>query len=317
MPYPNVAVPAFPNVPNAPGVPQVLRSALATANRVTGALTGVLDVGTGAFTGRLQGILTQATGRVTPILATARGVLDAANNVSATLTSFTGVFGASVVGTLTGSIDRLTGVISATLDSLTTGTSGSGLAASVNLGASRLASAVAEPFVWGLYRNGSAVLTGDNVIAVEYQKDFRILTYPTEGGGFQSYNKVETPYSFRVTFTKGGTEAERAAFLEACERIVASLDLYDVATPEKTYVSSNATHMDYRRTSQNGVQLIAVEVLMEQVRTTAAAAFTSSKTASGAGNSNTGAVQAVPPTPPQIPPIDASLAGAANRFAGA
>lgn len=305
MPLPIIVVPPFPNVPSAPGVPPVLRSAVGAVNSLTGGLTGVLDVRTGAFTGSVAGVLAQASGQVGTALGTLRGVLDASNNLSGILS---GNVGGQVVGALTGVVDRVTGVIQAKISGVVDGLTGGFAALS---GDSPTINAEAEPFQWGIYlSSGAPAITGDNVAAVEYTRDFRIATFPIESGGFESYNKVAQPYSVRLTFTQGGTVADRTAFLDAVEAAQASLDLYDVATPEKTYVGLNVVHVDMRRTSKNGATLLTVDVGLEQVRTAAAAAFSNTKAPSGADGVNAGAVQPAAPTPPQAVAIDSALAGA-------
>lgn len=303
MPLPNITVPAFPNVPNVPGVPPLVRSALASANSFAGTLTGSLDPRTSVFTGQLSGILTQATGQAGAIIGTVRGVLDSANNFTATLS---GVVGGNLVGTLTGLVDRATGVIRATVAAAVTQING---VLGVLTGDSLSLLTQAEPFKWGIFSStGAPVIVGDNVKALDFNRDFRIVDYPVEKGTFESYNKVETPLEVRVTFTKGGSVAERADFLAACDIALSSLDLVSVATPEMTYTEMNVVHVGGDRNHESGANLLTVEVGLQRVRATAVTAFTAgqTKTPSGAGDKNAGPVQAVDPTDTQTRAVAAS-----------
>ena len=90
------------------------------------------------------------------------------------------------------------------------------------------------PSQWGIFLNGSPVVLADTVLAVEYKKDSQVSKYPIEGGGFESYNKVATPFDVRVTLATGTSDENRAAFLASVEAIVNDYNLYTVTTPEAT-----------------------------------------------------------------------------------
>jgi hypothetical protein len=312
MPFPTVIVPPFPNVPFAAGVPPVLRSAAGAIDTLAAALTGSIDPATGGFTGRIDGLLSQATGRVAALSGVVQGVADGSNNIAAVFSSL-GVRG-DVVGQITGLVDRVTGTINGGLSGVVSMLSGEVTPTAADGPA---VTAQVDPFQWGIFTTGGApVVVGDSVAALEYNREFRLSTYPVEGGSFESYNKVEVPYDVRVTFTKGGTKADRSTFLAQVESAVASLDTYDVATPERVYTGVNAMRSSLRRTADRGATLLTVEVSLQYVRKTATAAFTNTKTPAGAADANTGAVQAVPPTPAQAAAaaaVESSLAALVER----
>lgn len=152
---------------------------------------------------------------------------------------------------------------------------------------------------WGIYQSGAPVVVADSVVDVSYSKDFRISDYPVEGGGFQSYDKVELPYEAKIRFATGGSSEDRKALINSIEAIIGTTALYDFATPDKIYTSCNVTHQDYKRTSSNGVGLLVIDVYVEQVRVTATAQFsnvggppiTNAKTPAGQSAVNQGSVQ--------------------------
>lgn len=289
MPQPVIDVPPFPNVPAVAGVPPVLRSAVGAYNALTGAITGVRDAATGEFTASIDGLLTMGTGQVGPILGTLRGVLDGSLNFSALLSG--GIAG-QAVGTLAGVIGSA-GTVSGTVTSLLSQVSGN----LGGLGADTADTTVqTEPFQWGIFDSGgTAVVTGDSVEAFEEAKEYRVANYPLEQGAFESFNKVEVPQDVRLTFKKGGTLADRTAFLTSLDTALKSLELYDVLTPEATYTSVNIVHRDMRRTADKGATLLTVDVGLQQVRTTAQTTFTNSKDPSAAGTVNAGPVQPISP----------------------
>lgn len=154
---------------------------------------------------------------------------------------------------------------------------------------------------WGIYTSGGAPLvTGDSVVGFEYKGEFRVSDYPLEGGNFESYNKVATPFDIRMVFTKGGTDADRAAFLTELQSLLDSVEIVSAVTPEMPYPSVTVDHIDYRRDAKNGVTLLTVAVWLVEVRTVAAGTFSNTRQPSGADPVNDGPVQ------PSAPPTGAS-----------
>jgi hypothetical protein len=157
---------------------------------------------------------------------------------------------------------------------------------------------------WGLYDEGGAqAIIPDSIVSFEHGKEEQISTFPVEKGGFQSYNKVETPYNIHLVMTKGGPIDERVAFLALCETLRASTDLYDVYTPEMHYENGNVTRTSQVRNATNGAQLLTVEMVIEEVRNSATSQFTASSTQSptSADAADDGSVQPDAPTPAQTP----------------
>lgn len=120
------------------------------------------------------------------------------------------------------------------------------------------------PAQWGIFgQDGQPVLVSDAVGSVEYEREYDISNYPQEQGAFESYNKVQVPYSAKVTLLSGQT---RQQLLETLDPIVASLDLVSVVMPEISYPSANLLRYGFRRTFRNGVSLIAVDVWCKEIR---------------------------------------------------
>lgn len=161
-----------------------------------------------------------------------------------------------------------------------------------------------EDAQWGVFdADGNLMIDPDSFGAIEYMKEYRISNFPVEEGGFQSFNKVETPFSARIAMFKGGSDADRLDFLTDVEAAIATLDLYSILTPSRGYDNANLTRYDYSQTAQNGVTLLRVDLSFEQVRDTAVATFTNSKAPSGADAVNDGSVQPKAPTPAQTPAV--------------
>lgn len=155
------------------------------------------------------------------------------------------------------------------------------------------------PSEWGIFmESGQPAVIPDSIISVDQRKEWRISDYPTEDGGFQTYNKVETPGDIRVRMAVSGVES-RGPFLASVQAMCSALDLLTIVTPDAAYDSMNAIHYDYRREQRSGASLLQVDVWFEEVRVTAQTQFTNTKSPEGAANSSGGNVQGVSPTAAQ------------------
>ena len=118
---------------------------------------------------------------------------------------------------------------------------------------------------WGLFLGGAPVVTAESVVGVEYRKESMIADYPVEEGAFASYNKVKSPFDFRLRFSAGASAAARAALIASIDAIADDLNLYDAVTPEAVYTNVNVAHHDYHRTARNGVGLMVIDVWCLQI----------------------------------------------------
>lgn len=127
---------------------------------------------------------------------------------------------------------------------------------------------------WGIFStDGANVLEADSVVSVEHSAEFRISDYPVEGGAFESYDKVATPFGIRIALTKGGTVEERGQFLIAAQTLLESLTAYDVVTPERVYLNVNVTRIGRTANSTNGAGMATVELVLQEIRQAAKAAY--------------------------------------------
>jgi len=151
---------------------------------------------------------------------------------------------------------------------------------------------------WGLFTQGDApALNPDSVIRVSYHGEAKVSTAPLEQGAFYSYNKVQQPFAARLTFVIGGTPAERLVFLQACEGAKQSLGLYDLAMPEWVRKNVNVTHYDFDRSGLSGVNLLAVDVWVEEIRFAGPPKFSNPAAPSGANPVNAGTVSPTSDSP--------------------
>jgi hypothetical protein len=164
------------------------------------------------------------------------------------------------------------------------------------------------PPVWGVFDlSGNKVLDPDSFLSFEYRNQARVSDYPQEQGAFSTYNKVQTPFDVRVRMAVGSDQASREAFLAKVDSMLKSIELFNVVTPEATYVNTTLEAYDYRRQTTNGATLLIVDLAFLEVRVTATAQFSAAassnplpadqvKSPSGADPISDGQVQASAPT---------------------
>jgi hypothetical protein len=174
---------------------------------------------------------------------------------------------------------------------------------------------------WGIFNSdGKAIVTADNVVAFEYKQDWAIADFPLERGAFESYDKVWQPFDARIMFSSGGTVENRQKLLASIDAIAGDLNLYDIITPEKHFVSVNVAHYDImKRSSNDGAGLVKVNIWLKQINETAAAAFAQppATSASSSTVSNSPASNAAQPggmMPGEVVPAKPS--GATPQSAG-
>ncbi len=130
---------------------------------------------------------------------------------------------------------------------------------------------------WGIYdSNGKRLGESSSFVkyfgptlstdSVEYSKETKIADFPIERGGFASYNKTEAPANPMVTLCMAGSEGDRTAFLKAIDAASKSLALYNVVTPEVTYIEHSIERYNYQRRADHGATLLIVELSLREIR---------------------------------------------------
>lgn len=169
------------------------------------------------------------------------------------------------------------------------------------------------PPQWGIFSlAGASVIAADTVVDVEYRQDWAVADAPQERGAFTSYDKVASPFDARLAFAAGGSLANRRAFLRSIKKIAGDLNLYDVVTPEETYLNCNVSHYDYRR-ADGAAGIVKVSVHLVEIRETGEAALSNTAQPDGAGQKDGGQVQTTDtPAQHQVTVAEAVGAGANN-----
>lgn len=160
-----------------------------------------------------------------------------------------------------------------------------------------LGNSVSNLFGGGLGTNFGLTTNTFSVVDFAYKQDWAIADYQVEGGGFQSYDKVQLPFDVRMRVAAGGTSSNRQSLLDEIDAIANTLFLFDVYTPEKIYQSCSIAHYDYKRSANSGVGIIVADMWLQQIRVSSTAQYQNTQQPTVAGTVGTGnsSAQAVPP----------------------
>ena len=149
--------------------------------------------------------------------------------------------------------------------------------------------------------SGSATVLSTN--SVEVNRETRVSDFPVEAGSFASYNKVQLPTGNSVVLVLGGNSGDRTAFLNQIDQAIESLTQYFIITPESVYGPSTIERYNLIRRADRGATLLAVEIVLKEIREVSAAFSTvqtpinQPQNPAATPQSNSGLVQ--PQAPPQ------------------
>jgi hypothetical protein len=151
------------------------------------------------------------------------------------------------------------------------------------------------------------VVTPDSIEDFGYRNEYELPNFFVQDGSFANYNKVANPFEPYVRMTKTGSKSDRAAFLQQCEDILASIDLYYILTPERTYTNVNPYRMELTRRGTGGAYRVDVDLYFQEIRAVTAQYTTTAPTTQNAQDpsatpvQNNGLVNGDTPTnPPDV-----------------
>ena len=178
--------------------------------------------------------------------------------------------------------------------------------------------------------NPLPVIEATSFFRLGYTQEYTLPTNPIQNGSFATFNKIATPFEVELRLVKSGPLSERAKFLDDMERIGASLQLYRIVTPERTYQPVNISSFSLIRDGAQGAfffaeaDITAVEIrqVTPQYSTTqgdSGASTANAQDPSALPTTNIGTLNAVtPPTDVQtkIERTIAPLRAFSNLFTG-
>jgi hypothetical protein len=135
--------------------------------------------------------------------------------------------------------------------------------------AGKMASSVVSGFANPLgLAGGPGSKMPDSIVSMDYKREYKISDAPQELGAFQTYNKVQRPATIHLRMAKGGSAADRNAFIAWIELQAAGTKLLAIQTPEQTYGGYCIQDFDYRKSSTDGAGIAVVDVEFLQIRET-------------------------------------------------
>lgn len=97
--------------------------------------------------------------------------------------------------------------------------------------------------------------------------EYQVSDYPIEDGAFATYNKVRRPSLVAATLTKGGTDLERATWLEAIRQQLQSdpTALYNILTPAGIFPNQTLVSLSFQTRNDRGSNLLYLEMKFSEV----------------------------------------------------
>ena len=118
---------------------------------------------------------------------------------------------------------------------------------------------------WGVYFPGAGpVFEVDSFVELKFHDKAKVSSFPTENGGFASYNKVVEAYQPKVKLAVGG-QSRIAAFMGTLYDELRTTNLYNIYTPEANYTNVTLEGYSFNRTTKDGRNLIVAELTFMQV----------------------------------------------------
>jgi hypothetical protein len=119
--------------------------------------------------------------------------------------------------------------------------------------------------VWGIYKDGKAVLDVDTCVSVNPDASTKVSHFPVEKGAFASYNKAREPKEIKVEVAVGGQD--RIQKLQGdLDRLLESIELFDVWVPEWVFVGYNLKKYAYKRSNEHGKNMIKADLDLVEIR---------------------------------------------------
>lgn len=123
-------------------------------------------------------------------------------------------------------------------------------------------------YAWGVFEAGSETpaVDVDSVAEMSFRSESQVSDYRVATGSFATYNKVQVPFELPFILTRGGTQAEREAFLDWLKDNQEKPTLFDIVTPEKVFKNVTLSRFTFERKSDAGAGMIVAECVFTEVR---------------------------------------------------
>lgn len=121
--------------------------------------------------------------------------------------------------------------------------------------------------VWGVFdASNKPAFSVDTYLEFAPNNAAKQSDFPTEQGGFNSFNKVQSPYKVNVKISQAGTLQQMQALLDTLKTLLVSTDFLSVITPMETYANCTLVDYKYRQTAKSGAGRIEATLTFEEAR---------------------------------------------------
>lgn len=114
--------------------------------------------------------------------------------------------------------------------------------------------------------SGKIAIAFSSFISADMRNESQVVSAPVEEGGFASYNKTDTPFEISVSLGFQGMDGELQAALATLARLRESTELVSLVTPDSEYRSLTLKGFNYRRSREDGLGVLFVDLSFVEVR---------------------------------------------------
>ena len=134
--------------------------------------------------------------------------------------------------------------------------------------------------------SGKSLITFTSFIDADIRLGGRVVSEAVESGSFASYNKLKEPADISVTLAVSGTSDELQTALNTLIKLKEGTDLFSLVTPEYEYKNLTLESLNFKRSVDEGVDVIYFTLsLLEVEEVTSAYSTTSIKYGQAKNNS--------------------------------
>lgn len=117
-----------------------------------------------------------------------------------------------------------------------------------------------------LNEGGGQAIAFTSFINMDLSTENKVIQAPVEQGGFVTYNKVQTPLEISLQVAIKGDASELDDAIDDLLTMSGSTQLLSLITPEREYKNLNLTKLAWRRTTDEGIDVIYVDCGLTEIR---------------------------------------------------
>lgn len=114
--------------------------------------------------------------------------------------------------------------------------------------------------------SGESAVPFNVYLSMDVKNESKVVSMPVESGSFVTYNKVKSPIQITASLAIKGSPAEIKTSLSSIMDMVDDTAIISLITPDYEYKSLCITSCNYRRSADDGIDLLIVDCVLTEIR---------------------------------------------------